>query len=248
MKRLLILGGTGEAAALAEAVRQQLGDRTEIISSLAGRTRQPRALPGRVRTGGFGGTDGLARYLREAQIDLVVDATHPYAMRISANARAACETAGVPRLMLLRPPWEMQAGDTWIVVSDAAEAALRIPDVGNRAFLTLGSGDISAFAGLRGVFLLLRVAEEPDRPPLPGAEWIVGRGPFVEADELRLLTEWRIGVVVSRNSGGAATRGKIAAARRLAIPVIMIERPVPEPGTRTDDIEETIEWIARKLA
>ena len=248
MMRLLILGGTGEAAALAEAVRQRFGDRAEVISSLAGRTRQPRALPGRVRTGGFGGADGLARYLRETRIDLVVDATHPYATQISANARVACEAAGVPRLMLLRPPWAMQAGDAWVVVSDAAEAARRLPDFGNRALLTLGSGDVSAFAGLAGVFLLLRVAEEPDRPPLPGAEWIVGRGPFVEADEFRLLTEWRIDVVVSRNSGGAATRGKIDAARRLAIPVIMIERPVPEPGTRTGDIKETIKWIAGKLA
>ena len=105
-----------------------------------------------------------------------------------------------------------------------------------------------AFAGLKGAFLLLRVAEEPDRPPLPGAEWIVGRGPFVEADEIRLLTERRIDVVVSRNSGGTATLGKITAARRLAIPVIMLERPVPEPGTRTDDVKETIEWITGRLA
>jgi precorrin-6A/cobalt-precorrin-6A reductase len=248
MKRLLILGGTGEAASLAEAVQQRLGDRAEVISSLAGRTRQPRALPGRVRTGGFGGPDGLADYLREIRIDLVVDATHPYATQISANARAACETACVPRLMLLRPPWEMQAHDNWIAVSDSAEAAQRIPQFGNRAFLALGSGDVSAFAGLKGVFLLLRVAETPDRPPLPGAKWIVGRGPFHEADELRLLTEWRIDVIVSRNSGGNAALGKIAAARRLAIPVIMIERPVPEPGTRMGDIKETVEWIAEKLA
>lgn len=248
MMRLLILGGTGEAADLAEAVRQRFGEQTDVISSLAGRTRQPRALPGRVRTGGFGGADGLVRYLRKTRIDLVVDATHPYATQISANARTACEAVGVPRMLLLRPPWTMQAHDNWIAVSDVAEAARRVPDFGSRAFLTLGSGDVSAFAGLEGVFLLLRVAEEPDRPPLPGAEWIVGRGPFVEADEVRLLTDWRIDVVVSRNSGGKATRGKIAAARRLAIPVIMIERPVPEPGTRTNDIEETIEWIAGRLA
>lgn len=248
MMRLLILGGTGEAAALARTAQQRFGDRIEMISSLAGRTREPAALPGQVRTGGFGGAEGLERYLRDTRIDLVVDATHPYATQISANARAACEAVGVPRLMLLRPPWTKQAGDKWIVVSDAAEAARRIPEFGGRAFLSLGSGDTSAFAGLDGVFLLLRVAERPDRPPLPGAELIVGRGPFREVDERSLLTEWRIDVVVSRNSGGAATRGKIAAARRLAIPVIMIERPASESGLRMGDIEETIEWIAGKLA
>ncbi|MDH3229515.1 MAG: cobalt-precorrin-6A reductase [Alphaproteobacteria bacterium] len=248
MTRLLILGGTGEAAALAEAVQQRIGDRIETISSLAGRTRRPCAPPGEVRTGGFGGPDGLVRYLRETRIDIVVDATHPYATQISANARKACEAAGVPRLLLLRPPWEMQAGDNWIVVSDAAEAARRVPEFGSRVFLTLGSGDVSAFAGLAGVFLLLRVAEAPDRPPLPGAEWIAGRGPFREADERRLLTEWRIDLLVSRNSGGTATVGKIAAARGLAIPVIMLERPAPEPGACMCNIEETVEWIAGKLA
>ena len=248
MKRLLILGGTGDAAALAEAVQQSFGDGIETINSLAGRTRQPRELAGRVRTGGFGGPDGLARYLRETRVDLVVDATHPYATQISANAQAACAAAGVPRLMLVRPPWTRQAGDNWIVVSDAAEAAARVPEFGSRAFLTLGSGDVSAFAGLDGVSLLLRVAEEPERPPLPDADLVVGRGPFREADERRLLTEWRIDVVVSRNSGGPATSAKITAARRLAIPVIMIERPPPEPGQRAGDIEEAVEWIAEKLA
>ena len=248
MKRLLILGGTGDAAALAEAVQQSFGDGIETISSLAGRTRQPRELAGRVRTGGFGGPDGLARYLRKTRVDLVVDATHPYATQISANAQAACAAAGVPRLMLVRPPWTRQAGDNWIVVSDAAEAAARVPEFGSRAFLTLGSGDVSAFAGLDGVCLLLRVAEELEQLPLPGAELVVGRGPFREADEQRLLTEWRIDVIVSRNSGGPATSAKITAARRLAIPVIMIERPPPEPGQRAGDIEEAVEWIAEKLA
>jgi len=248
MKRLLILGGTGEAAAIVERVDRRFSKRTEIITSLAGRTRAPRVLPGRVRTGGFGGAEGLARYLVSTRIDLLVDATHPYAARISANARAACDKTGVPRIMLLRPPWTKGPGDNWIPVADAAEAARRIPEIGTSAFVALGSADVSAFAGLAGVAILLRFAEEPDAPPLPGAEWIVGRGPFQEADELRLLRERRIDVVVSRNSGGAATVGKIVAARRLTIPVIMIRRPAPEPGPRLDDIEETVAWIAEKLA
>lgn len=247
MTRLLILGGTGEAAALARKVQRRFGDRIEVISSLAGRTRRPSALPGRVRTGGFGGADGLGQYLREMRIDLIVDATHPFATQISANARAACEATGTPRIMLQRPPWTIEAGDDWITVADAWEAARRIPEFGCRAFLALGSGDVSAFAGLAGVFLLLRVAEEPEAPPLPGAEWIVGRGPFREVDELRLLGNWRIDVVVSRNSGGAATHAKITAAQKLAIPVIMIRRPAPEPGPCLSGIEETVEWIADQL-
>lgn len=248
MKRLLILGGTGEAAALAEALAESFGDDLEIVSSLAGRTSAPRPLPGRLRSGGFGGADGLARYLGETGIDFVVDATHPFATQISANAQTACETAGVPRLMLLRPTWEKQPGDTWIEVADAAQAARRLPEFGKRAFLALGSGDMSAFAGMEGVHLLLRVAEEPEEPPLPGAELIVGRGPFAEADEFRLLNERNIDIVVSRNSGGGATIGKITAARRLAIPVIMIARPGTEPGTQAFDIEEAIIWVAEQLA
>lgn len=248
MKRLLILGGTGDAASLAEALTASFGGELEVISSLAGRTNAPNPLPGRVRTGGFGGAGGLARYLRETGIDLLVDATHPYATQISANAREACEAAGVPRLLLLRPPWEKQTGDTWIEVSDAAQAARRIAEFGKRVFLALGSRDLSAFAGIVDARLLLRVAEQPEEPPLPGAELIVGRGPFAEADELRLLNERKIDVVVSRNSGGGATVGKITAARRLAIPVIMIARPGAEPGKRASNIEEAEKWVAERLA
>lgn len=248
MKRLLILGGTGEAASLAEALTVSFAGDLEVVSSLAGRTSAPNPPPGRVRTGGFGGVDGLTRYLRKAAIDLLVDATHPYATQISANAREACEAAGVPRLMLLRRPWEKQAGDTWIEVPDAAQAARRIPEFGKHAFLALGSRDLSAFAGIEGIHLLLRVAEEPQEPPLPGAELIVGRGPFAEADELRLLQERKIDIVVSRNSGGDATVGKINAARRLGVPVIMIARPEPQPGERAVNIEDAERWIAEKLA
>ncbi len=248
MTRLLILGGTGEAAALAKAAGKRFGARVEVITSLAGRTRQPRAVPGTVRTGGFGGVRGLEQYLRDARVDLVVDATHPYATRISANARVACAEAIVPRAMLLRLPWTREPADRWIAVRDVAEAARRLPDVGRRAFVAIGSGELSAFANVEGVYLLMRVAEAPQGPPLSGADWIVGRGPFRDADELRLLRDRRIDVVVSRNSGGTATAGKIAAARRLAIPVIMIDRPMPEPGPCTLTIEETIEWIAGQLA
>ena len=247
MKRLLILGGTGEAAALAQAAGARFETGLEIVSSLAGRTSEPRPLPGTVRTGGFGGSEGLARWLRESEIDLLVDATHPYATRISTNARAACETAGVVRIMLWRPPWTAQPGDNWISVADAAEAAALLPSIGTRAFLALGAGQLWQFGNVKGVWLMSRVAETPESHSTPRGFILVGRGPFDADDELRLMADHDIDVLVSRNSGGSATVGKIIAARRRGIPVIMIERPAPEAGERFSDIEEVLQWIERKL-
>ena len=289
MKRLLILGGTGEAAALHEAGGERFETGLEIVSSLAGRTTEPRSLPGTVRTGGFGGAEGLARWLREEDIDMVVDATHPYAVRISANARAACETLGVDRIILWRPPWTAQPGDDWIPVADAAEAAELLPSVGKRAFLALGSGQLRQFADVKGVWLMSRVAETPEphtaptgfervgidrahdqsresarhieaRADSPGwriAEGdstqpgsglvVVDRGPFSADEELRLMEEHDIDLLVSRNSGGDATVGKITAARRRGIPVIMLERPAPEPGEQCTNLKEILQWLARNL-
>lgn len=262
MKRLLILGGTGEAAALAQAAIERFEARLEIVSSLAGRTNEPRSLPGAVRTGGFGGAEGLARWLRDEDIDMVVDATHPNAVRISANARAACEMSGVARIILWRPPWTAQPGDDWISVANTAEAAELLPSVGKRAFLALGSGELWRFADVKDVWLMSRVAETPEpHTASPGLERVaegdstqpgsglvvVGRGPFDAEDELRLMEERDIDVLVSRNSGGKATVGKIIAARRRGIPVIMIKRPAPEPGEQCSDLKEILQWVARKL-
>jgi precorrin-6A/cobalt-precorrin-6A reductase len=247
LKRLLILGGTGEAAALHEAGIERFEARLEIVSSLAGRTCKPRALPGTVRTGGFGGADGLARWLRKADIDMVVDATHPYAVRISANARLACEGSGVARLVLWREPWTAQPGDKWIQVANVAAAAKVLSSVGKRAFLALGSGELRQFADVKGVWLMSRVAETPAPEAAPPGFVVVDRGPFDAEDELHLLAEQDIDVLVSRNSGGDATVGKIAAARQRGIPVIMIKRPASEPGEQCSTIEEVLQWIERKL-
>ncbi len=244
-RRLLILGGTGEASRLAAMAVERFGGRLEVITSLAGRTRHPVLPPGRVRTGGFGGAAGLARYLRRERIAMLVDATHPFAARISANARTASEAGGPPRLILGRPPWTPQPGDRWIDAADPQEAAALAPRHGKRAFLALGAGGFAAFRGLPAA--LVRLADPPAEPPIEGCVVITGRGPFAEADERRLLSEHCIDLVVSRNSGGAAAVGKISAARSLAIPVIMIKRPPPEPGARTSEIEEVCKWIAHAL-
>lgn len=235
--RVLILGGTGEGAAIARA----LEGKASVVSSLAGRTRRPAALAGAVRTGGFGGAGGLARYLREQRIDRLIDATHPFAARISANAREAAERMGVPRLAVERPMWRRQPGDRWICVAGAAAAARALADLPDAVFLTLGPGDLDAFAGLRGRrFVLRRI--DPGSSPLEGAEVVLARGPFDLAGERRLFADYGVGTLVTRASGGAATEAKIAAARERGVPVVMIRRPPPEPGPRVSSVEEAVAW------
>lgn len=235
--RVLILSGTGEGAAIARA----LEGKASVVSSLAGRTRRPAALAGTVRTGGFGGAKGLAHYLREQRIDRLIDATHPFAARISANAREAAERAGVPRLAVARAMWRRQPGDRWICVADAAAAARALAGLPDAVFLTLGPGDLKAFAGLdRRRFVLRRI--DPGPSPLAGAEVILARGPFDLAGERRLFADYGVGTLVTRASGGAATEAKIAAARERGVPVVMIRRPPAEPGPRVSSVEAAVEW------
>ncbi len=245
-KRVLILGGTAEAAGLARALAENA--RVAAITSLAGRTRAPAAVPGAVRVGGFGGPEALADYLKQAGIGLVVDATHPFAARISRNAAWACEAAGVPRLLLARPPWTAQAGDHWVPAADAETAAAALPGLGRRAFLAIGRQELAAFTGLTELWFLVRLVEEPEAPPpLATYHLVLGRGPFAVAQELELLREHRIEVVVSKNSGGVGAGAKVAAARELEIPVVMIERP-PAPESETaESVAAARAWIEARL-
>lgn len=245
---VLILGGTAEAAALAEALARTFGDRLDAITSLAGKTAAPRAVPGRVKSGGFGGAEGLAAYLRSERIGALVDATHPFARAISAHAAAAAASAGVPRLVLTRAPWAAVAGDDWIEVPDAAgavEALAARPDL-DRVFLTLGSGGIAPFAKLGARFFAVRVAERPTGPvPLPNHALIADRGPFSVEKEIALLEQHRIAAVVSKNAGGPATYPKIEAARTLRLPVVMIARPAPPEGPTVTSVADAVAWVAR---
>ncbi len=247
-RRLLILGGTGEGAALAREAVAAFQGRLELVTSLAGRTRAPAAVPGEVRVGGFGGADGLADYLVSQRIGLVVDATHPFAATISANARDACARAGVARLILARPPWRRRPGDRWIEVGDVAQAAAELADRGGRAFLTVGVKELHHFARLEGVFCLVRLIEPPAAPP-PLADHVVvtGRGPFTVAGERRLMAAHRIDVVVSKASGGEATYAKLAAARAMGLPVIMVRRPPAPQGERVTSVAAAIAWIGGRL-
>jgi precorrin-6A/cobalt-precorrin-6A reductase len=241
VERVLILGGTAEAVALAAACATRPG--LAVLSSLAGRTRSPTLPPGEVRMGGFGGADGLARFLIERGIDRLVDATHPFAVRIGAHAEQACRRAQVPRLRLLRPPWPRERDDRWIDVADLPEAAARLPQFGRRAFLTVGHGDLEAFAGLE-LWFLVRTIEPPKAPlPLDRAHWVAGRGPFTVEDELQLLRAHQIEVLVTKASGGDATYAKLLATRLLHLPVLMVRRPPPPPGPVVESVEAALAWL-----
>jgi precorrin-6A/cobalt-precorrin-6A reductase len=241
--RVLILGGTTEGRQLAAALAADR--RFAATVSLAGRTEVavPHAVP--VRSGGFGGATGLADHLRDARIDMLVDATHPFATRISRNAVMAAADTGVALLALRRPPWVAGEGDRWTEVADIAAAVAALGEAPRRVFLALGRNEVAAFEAAPQHAYLIR-SVEPIAPPLalPQAEYLVARGPFAEADELALLEQHRIETVVSRNSGGAAAYGKIAAARRLGLPVVMIARPALPDVPAVASVAEAVAWLA----
>jgi precorrin-6A/cobalt-precorrin-6A reductase len=248
MKRILILGGTQEGYALAERLADVAG--LEIISSLAGRTQSPRRPKGQMRSGGFGGAEGLARYLRSEKIAYLVNATHPFADQISANAAAAADAAGVPLLRLLRPGWTAQAEDRWIMAGDMAEAAELCRREGGRIFLTTGSGDLDAFAEIRNAHFVVRVVDAPEIMPLHDYTTITARGPFSLADELALMSEHHVNLLVTKNSGGGATYAKLDAARKLRLPVIMVERPAIALEPRSpvaEDVEAAVAHLRATL-
>lgn len=242
--RVLILGGTGEAAALAKALAQH--ERIEATVSLAGRTAKPATLPGRVRMGGFGGIDGLMRYLRDERIDLVIDATHPFAAHMGNNAALAAAELRVPLLRLERPAWVRRRGDRWIDVDSVRTAARVTSDYGARVFLTVGRQELRPFEHAKDTWFLVRLVEAPAEPlPLERHEIILARGPFAEAEEEALMRAHAIDLVVAKNSGGEATYGKIAAARRLGLRVVMVHRPArpPNPLPAVATVRDALAWL-----
>lgn len=246
MLRVLILGGTGDAAELATQAAKL--PNVEVITSLAGRTRHPSVLAGQVRLGGFGGSAGLAAYLREQQIRLLIDATHPFAAQISWNAAAAATAAGIPRLMLVRPAWEKAAGDNWIEVGSIEAAAQAIPASAKRVFLTIGRQQLAPFAALTETWFLIRSIDPPtSNYTLANSELLLDRRLFSLEQECQLLQQYQIEAIVSRNSGGAATYAKIIAARTLAIPVVMVQRPVMPPGQQVMAVDRAMAWLMNRF-
>ncbi len=245
MKRVLILGGTGDAAELAAKAANLPG--IEVRISLAGRTRQPKDVSGNVRIGGFGGVAGLTAYLRDEAIDLLIDATHPFAAQISFNAAAAAELK-LPRLMLVRPAWQPVAGDEWIEVDSIEAAATIMPGLAKRVFLTIGRQELAAFAHLQDIWFLMRMIDPPTPDALvPKGLLLYDRGPFDLLAERDLLRQHEIDAIVSKNSGGDATYAKIIAARELSIPVVMVQRPAVPEGEQATNVEEAFNWLISHL-
>ena len=242
--RVLILGGTTEGSALAQALTDR-GD-VDPILSLAGRTANPALPPIAHRIGGFGGSEGLARYLTAEKIALVVDATHPFAARISANAALVCARGGVPLARFSRPPWQPQPGDRWTSVPDLAAAAALLGEAPRCVLLTVGRLGLAAFRAAPQHRYVIRTIDPPDPADLPPENILIrDRGPFRLADEEALMRRERIDVLVTKNSGGAAARAKLDAARTLGLRVVLTERP-PSPacGNVLESVDAVLAWIA----
>jgi len=241
------LGGTTEARRLAE----RLADRADlaVTLSLAGRTMTPAPQPVPVRLGGFGGSQGLADHIAATRIDVLVDATHPYAATISANAARAAALAKVPLVALRRPAWVAVPGDRWTEVADTAGAVAALGRVPRHVFLALGRQEIAPFAAAPQHRYLVR-SVDPVTPPLdvPHAVYVVARGPFADIDERSLLTRHRIDIIVAKNSGGSATYGKIAAARALGLAVVMLRRPALPQVAAIETVDDAVAAIGHALA
>jgi precorrin-6A/cobalt-precorrin-6A reductase len=245
IRTTLILGGTTEASRLAQAVADA---GLPAILSYAGRVASPRAQPVPVRSGGFGGPEGLAAFLRANGIGQVVDATHPFAAGISRNAALACTGAGVPLCALERAPWMAEAGDAWIHVPDMEGAVAALDGPGKRVFLAIGRQHLAGFAHFGQHRFLTRLVDAPSADfPLPDAEVVVARGPFRLEDDLELMRAHATELLVAKNAGGTGAEAKILAARVLGIPVFMIERPeLPDrPVCRT--VAEVMDWLHARL-
>lgn len=246
MMRVLILGGTGDAAELAARVATIQG--LEAITSLAGRTREPSVPLGDLRVGGFGGVAGLATYLRVMQIDLLIDATHPFATQISLNAADAATEVRVPRLMLIRPPWEKGSDDRWIEVDSVEAAAASVPNQAQRVFLTVGRQELAAFAHCKKIWFLMRMIDPPtDDALVPPGMILCDRGPFTFNNEKQILIDHKIDTIVSKNSGGDATKPKIIAARELGVKVVMVNRPAIPPGEHVTDVDGALAWLFDRI-
>jgi precorrin-6A/cobalt-precorrin-6A reductase len=240
--RVLILGGSAEASRLARELANDSG--IDAVLSYAGRTENPTPPPIAWRVGGFGGTDGLADYLRAENIARVVDATHPFAAQISAHVVAACAVAAVPLLALERAPWQRTPGDRWIEVDDLKAAAEALGAAPRRVFLGIGRVHLQTFAAHSQHVYLVRLVDPPRAPlPLPDAEVIVARGPFDRAGDRAMLTNFRADIVVARNAGGDYASAKIEAARDLALPVVMVRRSFIPARAKVETVAEVLRWL-----
>lgn len=238
---LLVLGGTTQASALAKTLAEQ---GIAATFSYAGRVDKPKPQPLPTRIGGFGGVEGLVDWITTQGITHVIDATHPFAAQMSTNAVHACARTKTPLLALSRPPWQRQAGDIWTRVGDIDGAVAALAGPRRRVMLAIGRMHLDAFAANQQHFYLLRLIDRP-QTPLPFAEYdvVIEQGPFTQDADQALMQAQGIDLVVSKNSGGTASRAKNDAARALSIPVLMIDRPVIPKRAEVSTVPEVLEWL-----
>lgn len=239
MPRILLLGGTSEASALARLLADAGAD---AVFSYAGRTAAPAAQPLPMRIGGFGGVQGLAHYLRRTGVTHLIDATHPFAARIGLNALHAAQQTGTPLLVLQRPEWQPRPDDRWTRVADIPAAVAALPQAGARVFLAIGKQNLTGFAA-RANHYLLRLVDPPEAPPLPDCSVEIARGPFTVEGDMALMHTHRISHVVAKNSGGRGAEAKLAAARALGLPVVMIDRPALPLRETVPHPQEALDWL-----
>lgn len=236
------MAGSGEARALATLL-SEAGH--TVVASLAGATKEALRYDCKTITGGFGGAGPFETYVTGEKFEAVIDATHPFADRISARTSTSCNRLSVPYVQLLRPPWVPEAGDIWHKIAATRDArSVVLPS--SRVFLATGRQTLSEFANLTDCYLICRQIDPPDGPfPFPNGEFLIGRPPFTVEDEVKLFGDLRIDVLVVKNAGGAASRSKLDAARILGIPVVMISRPAPARSDPVETIGQVMDWVAR---
>ena len=239
---ILLLGGTAEARALAAAL--DAAPEVRVISTLAGRIANPRLPAGELRVGGFGGPEGLATYIRQEHVDAVIDATHPFAERMSWSAFAACAQTDTALMRLERPPFHRDPAIAWREVASLDEAAALLPRAGRRVFLTTGRRGLAAFARVSGAFFLVRCVEAPDAHALAlDHEILIDRGPFTLEGELALIDRHALDVLITKDSGGDMTRAKLEAARIRGLPAIVVARPPRPPSEMVATVEQALAWL-----
>lgn len=238
---MLLLAGTGEAKRIAWGLADS---GRPVIASLAGATRQPEPLPVPTRIGGFGGEAGLRAYLAAEGISAVLDATHPFAQRITDRTARVCSEMGLPYCQVLRPAWTPQAGDHWTTVKGPADVAQLVPEEAV-VFLATGRRTLAEYAGLAGRRVLARMVDPPTAPfPFEGGEFVIGRPPFSQNDEEALFKALGVTHLVVKNAGGAGGRAKLDAARALGVPVLMLARPPMPDAPRVASVQAALDWVA----
>lgn len=239
--RVLLLGGTSEASILARTLKSAA---IETVFSYAGRTNAPMAQPVPTRVGGFGGVAGLCSYLKDNAITHVIDATHPFAAQMSANAHIACGAQALPLIRLERPPWQAQCGDIWNSVPSLEAACAALPKTPASVFLAIGRLHITQFATKPQHHYLLRLVDAPEIPlPLPNVSLVIARGPFDTTADMDLMQTHKVTHVVAKNAGGSGAVAKIKAARKLGLNMIVVERPILPKSPVAPDIETVMRWL-----